>query len=158
MLCRHCHKNCRQDLKYQVYILLLTDAKNIRDTKDKAVCMSFYFSLMFLSSFLVKMSENSDISMTLPRRKEQTTLVEFLHPHVLELSCCFWKLLALVFSPLSGVNMCRDRASQQNNLSGSSKSYKANQRLVTQWFQKKSIQWLFLCLRHEELFTFYTGV
>lgn len=125
----------------------------MRDTKHKAVCMSFFFSLMFLSSFLVKMSENSDISMTLPRRKEQTS-VEFLHPHVLELSRCFWKLLPLVFSPLSAVNMCRDRASQQNNLSGSSK---ANQRLATQWLQKKSIQQLFLCLRHEELFTFCTG-
>lgn len=98
-------------------------------------------------SLMLMLPENSDISLTIHRRKNrQHWQTRFLHPHVLDLSCCFWKLLSLVLSPLSGMNMCRHKASQQNNLSGSSKTYKANLRLITNEHKRKAFKGSFFFL------------
>lgn len=98
-------------------------------------------------SLLLMLLENSDISLTIHRRKNrQHWQTQFLHPNVLDLSCCFWKLLSLVLSPLSGLNMCRHKASYQNDLSGSSNTYKANLSLITNGYKRKAFKGSFFFL------------
>lgn len=97
-------------------------------------------------SLMLMLPENPDISLTIHRRKNRQHW-QTVSPHTcLDLSCCFWKLLSLVLSPLSGMNMCRHKASQQNNLSGSSKIYKTNLRLITNEHKRKAFKGSFFFL------------
>lgn len=82
-----------------------------------------------------------------PKRKQHATLVDTISPP----TCSGSQLLlleatSLVFSPLSGMNMCRHKASQQNNLSGSSKSYKTNLNLITNGYKRKAFKASFFAL------------
>lgn len=156
ILYRHCHRSVGKMLNMKLTYSFFSQMKQTEglQREKEASRASFFLNVTFIFSN-ENVFENSDISLTFQIRKNtQHWQTQFLHPHVLDLRCCFWKLLPLVLSPLSGMNLCRHRASQQNNLSGSSKSYKTELWLITQCLWKRGLQTL--CLNHKGHFTFCT--